>query len=77
MVDMYRFETDGKLAGVCNYLRSHGGFEIEQVTNLNTYGGGHASSGRLVNCDQSVRQATGRLLFTIGHLMYNSMVALY
>ena len=31
MVDMYGFETDGELAGVCNYLRSHGGFEIKQV----------------------------------------------
>ena len=39
MVDMYGFETDGELVGVCNYLRSHGGFEIEQVANLNTYGG--------------------------------------
>ena len=38
MVDMYGFETDGELAGVCNYLRSHGGFEIEQATDLNTYG---------------------------------------
>ena len=45
MADMYGFGTDGELAGVCNYLRSHGGFEIKQVTNLNTYGGGHASSG--------------------------------
>ena len=44
MVDMYRFETDGELDGIHNYLRSHGGFEIKQVTNLNTYGG-HASSG--------------------------------
>ena len=31
MANMYSFETDGELAGVCNYLRSHGGFEIEQV----------------------------------------------
>ena len=31
MVDMYGFGTDGELAGVCNYLRSHGGFEIQQV----------------------------------------------
>ena len=31
MVDMYGFEMDGKLAGVSSYLRSQGGFEIEQV----------------------------------------------
>ena len=31
MADMYGFEMDGELAGVSSYLRSHGGFEIEQV----------------------------------------------
>ena len=31
MADMYGFETDGELAGVSSYLRSRGGFEIEQV----------------------------------------------
>ena len=31
MADMYGFKTDGELAGVRNYLRFHGGFEIEQV----------------------------------------------
>ena len=31
MADMYGFKTDGELAGVSSYLRSHGGFEIEQV----------------------------------------------
>ena len=40
MADMHGFETEGELAGVCNYLRSHGGFEIKQVTNLDTYRGG-------------------------------------
>ena len=31
MADMYSFKMDGELAGVSSYLRSHGGFEIEQV----------------------------------------------
>ena len=31
MADMYGFTTDGELAYVCNYLRTHGGYEIEQV----------------------------------------------
>ena len=31
MADMYNFEIDEELAGVSSYLRSHEGFEIEQV----------------------------------------------
>ena len=31
MADMYGFKTDGELAAVCNYLRTHGDYEIEQV----------------------------------------------
>ena len=31
MADMYGFLTDGELANVCNYLKTHGGYEIEQV----------------------------------------------
>ena len=31
MADMYGFATDGELAAVGNYLRTHGGYEIEQV----------------------------------------------
>ena len=34
MADMYGFETDGELAAVCSYLRTHGGYEIEQVSSL-------------------------------------------
>ena len=31
MADMYGFSTNGELTAVCNYLRAHGGYEIEQV----------------------------------------------
>ena len=34
MADMYGFKTDGELAAVCNYLRTHDGYEIEQVSGL-------------------------------------------
>ena len=34
MADMYGFETDEELAAVCNYLRTHSSFEIEQVSYL-------------------------------------------
>ena len=47
MADMYGFETDGELAAVCNYLRTHGGYEIEQVSSLCirfSIGGGHTWS---------------------------------
>ena len=31
VADMYGFETNGELTAVCNYLRTYGGYEIEQV----------------------------------------------
>ena len=31
MVDTFGFANDGELQGVISYLRSHGGFELEQV----------------------------------------------
>ena len=31
MADTFGFANDGELQGVINYLRSHGGFELEQV----------------------------------------------
>ena len=56
MADMYGFETDGELAAVCNYLRTRGGYEIEQVSSLcirfSIGGRGcHTSLGLLVSCD--------------------------
>ena len=58
MANMYGFETDGELAAVCNYLRTHGGYEIEQVSSLciwfSIWGGGcYTLLGLLVSCDQS------------------------
>ena len=31
LADMFGFTSDGELNNVTNYLRSHGGFELEQV----------------------------------------------
>ena len=31
LADMFGFASDGELNNVANYLRSHGGFELEQV----------------------------------------------
>ena len=31
LADMFGFASDGKFDNVANYLRSHGGFELEQV----------------------------------------------
>ena len=31
LADMFGFALDGELNNVANYLRSHGGFELEQV----------------------------------------------
>ena len=56
MADMYGFKTDGELAAVCNYLRTHGGYEIEQVSSLFirfSIKGGHTLLGLLVGCDRS------------------------
>ena len=32
LVDMFRFASNSELTNVINYLRSHGGFELEQVS---------------------------------------------
>ena len=32
MADMFGFASNGELASVTNYLRTHGGFELEQVS---------------------------------------------
>ena len=62
MADMYSFETDGEPAAICNYLRTHGGYEIEQVPYLLcNLGGAIPHCGGLVNCDWSISQATGHL----------------
>ena len=56
MAGMYGFETDGELAAVCNYLRNHGSYEIEQVLCFCirfSVGGCHTLLGLLVGCDQS------------------------
>ena len=62
MADMYGFETDGELAAVCNYLRTHGGYEIEQVSCLCI----RFSVGGAIPCwvywSVVISQATGRLL---------------
>ena len=62
MADMYGFETDGELAAVCNYLRTHGGYEIEQVLCLCI----RFSVGGAIPCwvywSAVISQATGRLL---------------
>ena len=37
IADMFGFTTDGELHNVTNYLRSHRGFELEQVKTKVTY----------------------------------------
>ena len=74
MDDMYGFETDGELAAVCNYLRTHGGYEIEQVSSLRigfSIRGGHTLLGLPVGCDQS---SDWSLCIYDGHLTYCLMV---
>ena len=62
MADMYSFETDGELAAVGNYLRTHGGHEIEQVSCLCIR---FSVGGGAIPCwaywSVMISQATGRL----------------
>ena len=73
MADMYSFETDRELAAVCNYLRTHGGYEFEQVLYLcmKFSGGYHTLLGQLVNCDRS---SNWLLVIRTGRLTYYLMV---
>ena len=56
IVDMFGFATNGELGGVSNYLKSHGGFELEQVS---VCGPLQALTGRLCSVAD---QATSRTL---------------
>ena len=58
LADMFGFTSDGELNNVTNYLRSHGGFELEQVRTK-------------VTCVQYFcNQAIGQFLSCNGHLLY-------